>query len=126
MKKLCPQCGRNRRIDKKWNSCSWKGTQSVCKDCQSINNKRYRNHPKYKFLKKRIDKRYREKNKDKIKKYKAEYYQKNKQRILTDARSRKLTESVLIFENTDKKKINMTRYKRDPSKHEIVIDPKRK
>jgi hypothetical protein len=127
MKKVCPKCGRNRNLEKKWYDDNHNGgKQSCCKDCQSFRHKQYRQTLRYKILKKANNERYKKKNKDKIKKYNADYYRKNKERIMFNLKSRKLTESILIPENMEEKKINRTRYNRKTTDYNIVIDPKRK
>lgn len=123
MKKVCPTCGRNRRLDKQYyNNRSRPNKKSgECKDCQSDRNRRDRRTLRYKILKRKSNKKWRQDNKDHVKNYNADYYRKNKERIM----SRRNTESILIIENPDKKKINKSSSTKKNS-YDIIIDPKRK
>lgn len=76
---------------------------------------------RYKNLKAKRDRKWKQENKDHIKKYNADYYKKNKERIM----SRRNTESILIIENPSKKKINKSSSTKKNT-YDIVIDPKRK
>jgi hypothetical protein len=123
MKKICPSCGRNRRLDKKYYNLKGRnnGKQIECIDCQTDRNKRARQTEYFRRLKRKRDKKWKIENQDYMKKYNADYYKKNKERIM----SRRNTESILIIENGSKKKINK------PSSHknipdDIIIDPKRR
>ena len=122
MKKVCPTCGRNRRIDKKYynNRSRSDGKQSECKDCQVIRNKGIIKKPSYYISKRKRDRNWREHNKDHVKKYNADYYRRNKERIM----SRRNTESILIIENPSKKKINKSSSNKNFP--DIVINPQRK
>jgi SRSO17 transposase len=123
MKKVCPSCGRNRRLDKKYynNRSRPNKKNGECKDCQSDRNKRSKQMIRYKNLKAKRDRKWKQENKDHIKKYNADYYKKNKERIM----SRRNTESILIIENPSKKKINKSSSTKKNT-YDIVIDPKRK
>jgi len=123
MKKVCPTCGRNRRLDKQYynNRSRPNKKNGECKDCQSDRNRRDRQSLRYKILKRKRDKKWKQDNKDHVKNYNANYYRKNKERIM----SRRNTESILIIENPDKKKINKSSSTKKNS-YDIVIDPKRK
>ena len=122
MKKVCPTCGRNRRLDKQYynNRSRPNKKNGECKDCQSDRNRRDRQSLRYKILKRKRDKKWKQDNKDHVKNYNANYYRKNKERIM----SRRNTESILIIENPDKKKINKSSSTKKNS-YDIVIDPKR-
>jgi len=123
MKRVCPNCGRNRKFGKYYNHRGRSnGKQVECKDCQTDRNKRLKQTNRYKILKRKRDENWKEKNKDWMKKYNAEYYRKNKEQIM----SRRNTESILIVENGSKKKINRSRRIIKKYKDDIVIDPKRK
>lgn len=123
MKKVCPSCGRNRRLDKKYynNSSRPNKKNGECKDCQRDRNKRSKQMIRYKNLKAKRDRKWKQENKDHIKKYNTDYYKKNKERIM----SRRNTESILIIENPSKKKINKSSSTKKNT-YDIVIDPKRK
>lgn len=124
MKKVCPDCGRNRRIDKRYykHHARRLKCQDVCKDCQKAREVEYHKTPKYRELKRKRDKKWYQKNRDQKKKYNSDYYKKNKERIM----SRRNTESILIIENPSKKKINTSRYQRKNITDDIVINPQRK
>jgi len=124
MKKICPTCGKNRRLDKKYynNRSRTNGKQVECKDCQRDRNNRLKQTERYKILKRKRDKRWKRENKIKVKNYNAEYYKKYKERII----SRRNTESILIIDNGDKKKINTSRPIRKKYTDDIVINPQRK
>lgn len=123
MKKICPTCGRNRKFGKYYNNRSrTSGKQVECKDCQTIRNKQDRQTLRYKIFKRKRDKKWKENNRDKIKRYNAGYYRRNKERIM----SRRNTESILIVENGSKKKINRSRPYIKKQTDDIVIDPKRR
>jgi len=123
MKRICPTCGKNRKFGKYYNNRSRSnGKQVECKDCQTIRNKQDRQTLRYKIFKRKRDKKWKENNRDKIKKYNADYYKRNKERIM----SRRNTESILIVENGSKKKINRSRHHIKKYIDDIVIDPKRR
>jgi hypothetical protein len=124
MKKICPTCGKNRRLDKKYynNKSRTNGKQVECKDCQRDRNNRLKQTERYKILKRKRDKKWKNENKVKVKKYNSEYYKKYKERIM----SRRNTESILIIENGNKKKINTSRPIRKKYPDDIVINPQRK
>lgn len=123
MKRICPTCGKNRKFGKYYNNRSRSnGKQVECKDCQTIRNKQDRQTLRYKIFKRKRDKKWKENNRDKVKKYNADYYKRNKERII----SRRNTESILIVENGSKKKINRSRHHIKKHIDDIVIDPKRR
>lgn len=126
MKKICKCCGRNRKIGKfgiKSNSPD--GRNPYCKDCMRDFTNKYKNSPKGKTNQLSCVQKYKEKNKDNIKKYNQQYYIKNKARILYNKRCREDTECVNIFDEEPKKpkkkKINTSR-----KIYNIEINPKRK
>jgi hypothetical protein len=124
MKRTCPTCGKNRRLDKKYynNKSRTNGKQVECKDCQSDRNNRLKQTERYKIFKRKRDRKWKQENRDKVKNYNAEYYKKYKERIM----SRRNTESILIIDNGDKKKINTSRPIRKKYPDDIVINPQRK
>lgn len=123
MKKVCPVCGRNRRLGKYYNNSDRiDGKQDQCKDCQRARNKADKVTDRYRILKRSRDKKWKRDNKNSVKAYNSEYYRKYKDRIM----SRRNTESILIIENPDQKKINTTRYSRKKFQDDIVINPQRK
>lgn len=123
MKRICPTCERNRKFGKYYNNKSRiSGKQVECKDCQTIRNKQDRQTIRYKIFKRKRDKKWKENNRDKVKRYNADYYRSNKERIM----SRRNTESILIVENGSKKKINRSRHHIKKYIDDIVIDPKRR
>jgi len=123
MKRICPTCERNRKFGKYYNNKSRiSGKQVECKDCQTIRNKQDRQTIRYKIFKRKRDKKWKENNRDKVKRYNADYYRSNKERIM----SRRNTESILIVENGSKKKINRSRHHIKKHTDDIVIDPKRR
>jgi len=125
MKKRCPECGRNRRLDKRfYNNKSTKDKkQGICKDCQLTRNKEDRKTENYRKLKRIRDKKWKQDNKDWMKDYNAQYYKKYKERVM----ARRNTESILIIENGSKKSINRTRNKTPKYiPDDIVINPQRR
>ena len=126
MKRICPSCGKNRRLDKKYynNRSRTNGKQVECIDCQTLRNKGLKQTERYKYFKRKRDKKWKRDNVDHIKKYNSEYYKRHKERIM----SRRNTESILIIENgrkNSKKKINRT--SNNQKKYgDIIINPKRK
>lgn len=123
MKKRCPACERLRRIGKFYNnSFQPDGKQIQCKDCSKPMNIQSRMNESYKIGKRKRDKEWRKKNSILVQKYNSDYYQRNKERI----KSRRNTESIIIIENPDKKKINTSRYNRKKFIDDIVINPQRK
>ena len=123
MKKRCPACGRLRRLKRYYNnSFQPDGKQIQCKDCQKKRNAAARKTEHYRKLKKKRDKEWKNKNRELVKEYNSNYYQKHKERIL----SRRNTESIIIIENPDQKKINTSRVIRKKYKDDIVINPQRK
>lgn len=123
MKRICPSCGKNRRLDKKYynNRDRSNGKQVECIDCQILRNKSAKQTERYKIFKRKRDKRWKQDNRDYVKKYNSEYYKRHKERIM----SRRNTESILIIENGSKKKINRT--SNNQKKYgDIIINPKRK
>lgn len=123
MKKVCPGCGRNRRL-RKYHNNSYQpdGKQIQCKDCQKARNSRASKTPHYKELKRDRDKNWKKNNRDSVKEYNRRYYIKHKERII----SRRNTESILIIENPDQKKINTSSNRMKIIKDDIVINPQRK
>lgn len=123
MKKICPECGRNRRVGKFYkNSDRPDGKQDQCKDCQKKRGAAARKTEHYKLLKRKRDKDWKKKNKEQVKESNKNYYQKHKDRIM----SRRNTESIIIIENPDQKKINTSRYSRKKYDGDIVLNPQRK
>lgn len=124
MKKICPTCGKNRRLDKKYynNKSRTNGKQVECKECQRDRNNRAKQTERYKIFKRKRDKKWKQGNRDKVKNYNSEYYKKYKERIM----SRRNTESILIIENGNKKKINTSRPIQKKYTDDIVINPQRK
>jgi len=121
MKKRCPACGRVRGPKKYYNnSHQTDGKQIQCKDCQKKMNARKTENTRR--LKRERDKKWKSENRDHVKEYNRIYYQKHKERIM----SRRNTESIIIIENPDQKKINTSRYKTKKFRDEIVINPQRK
>ena len=124
MKRICPSCGKNRRLDKKYynNRSRTNGKQVECIACQTIRNKGLKQTERYKYFKRKRDKKWKRDNIDHIKKYNSEYYKRHKERIM----SRRNTESILIIDNGGKKKINTSRPIRKKYPDDIIINPQRK
>jgi hypothetical protein len=123
MKKRCPECGRLRRLGRFYNNKSQPdGKQIQCKDCQKKRNAAAKKTEHYRVLKRKRDEKWKSKNRDHVQRYNRDYYQKNRERII----SRRNTESIIIIENPDKKKINTSRRKTKKFKDDIVINPQRK
>ena len=124
MKKICPGCGRNRRLDRKYhnNKTRSDGKQVYCRDCQRDLEKQASRTEHWKILKRKRENRWRRKNKETVKKYNADYYARHKERIM----SRRNTESILIIENGSKKSINKSRRKTQKYTDDIVINPQRR
>jgi len=123
MKKICPGCGRNRRLGKYYNnSYQPDGKQIHCKDCQKKRNAAARRTEHYRILKRKRDKDWKKKNKELVKESNRRYYLKHKDRIM----SRRNTESIIIIENPDQEKINTSRYSRKKYDGDIVLNPQRK
>jgi len=123
MKKRCPGCGRNRKFGKYYNnSYQPDGKQIQCKDCQRKRNAAARKTEHFRILKRKRDKNWKSKNRELVKESNKNYYQKHKERIM----SRRNTESILIIENPDQKKINTSRYIHKNFQDDIVINPQRK
>jgi hypothetical protein len=123
MKRICPSCGKNRRLERKYYNNIYRsnGKQVECIDCQNFRNKSAKQTERYKTLKRKRDKKWKQDNRNHLKKYNSEYYKKYKERIM----SRRNTESILIIENGSKKKINRT--SNNQKKYgDIIINPKRK
>lgn len=118
MKKICPGCGRNRRIGKFAKNTSRKdGKQIYCRECQKNFVDSYHNTIRGYKKKKKANTDWKNRNKDHISEYNKKYYQKYKERII----SRRNTISSRITENTGIKKINKSRKVRY---RDVVIDPK--
>ena len=124
MKKICKGCGRNRKIGKFGrDSKTIDGKRIYCRDCISILNKRYRISPIGRIKHKKSVDNWREKNKQKIRRYNKRYYRKKKHIILYNKRAREETESVLILDNFENEpKLHSNKYNRV----HITINPKRK
>ncbi len=123
MKKICPACGRNRRLGRFYNNRTRPdGKQDQCKECQRKRNQADRKTENYRVLKRKRDQKWKRENRISVQEYNAAYYKKHKERIM----SRRNTESIIIIENPDQKKINTSRYKRKKIIDDIVINPQRK
>lgn len=136
-KLYCKKCGRLRRTGKFGNLNKdipsireRNGKNLYCKDCMSIYRKVYAKQNPIGYMKTvKAVKRYKKRNKNKIKEYNKNYYQENKERIMYNLKCRKETECVMIFDDDLKKeskqKINKNR--KITKKHkEIEINPQRK
>lgn len=79
--KICNSCGRDLDIEMfHKRSCNKDGYDSICKECKSKRDKKYREQNK--DILKEKSKKYREENKDIIAQKKKKYYQEHKQEIL--------------------------------------------
>ena len=118
MKKVCQCCGRNRKIGKFGKrSDNPDGKNIYCRDCMRDKRIRYNCTPVGMVIQKKCIKKWKKNNRERVKDYNKEYYQKNKDRILYNKKAR---ECSLITEKTSQRKINKGRQVC------IVIDPKRK
>ena len=136
-KLTCKKCGRLRRtekfgdLNKNTPVIKERGNKNLyCKDCMSIYRKVYakENPIGYRKTVKAI-KRYKKRNKSKIKEYNKNYYKENKDRIMYNLKCRRTTECVMIFDD-DLKKASKQKINKDiriTKKHgEIEINPQRK
>lgn len=121
MKKICQGCGRNRKIGKFGKSSKYFDSKNVyCRECMGKFTKGWKHSPNGIVSNKNYNKKWRRKNKERIKEYNKEYYKSNKDRILYNNRAKQ----TLITENSKnngKLKINKSRLV-----YSIEIDPKRK
>lgn len=125
MKKICKKCGKNRRIGKFGkDKRMFDGKRIYCKDCIRILNKKAKSTIKGKEVNQKTIKKWKDDNKDKIKKYNKEYYQKKKDIILYNRKAKKETEDMLII-GKSKKNIQI-KINNDRKEYIIKIDPKRK
>ena len=119
MKKKCLCCGRNRRIGKFGRRSRYSdGKNPYCRDCMRDKRNNYVNKPIGRRKLKEAKEKWRNNNKNHISNYNKKYYKKNKERIMYNIKSKKNTESIMVFE--DEKKINKSR-----EISIITIDPKR-
>lgn len=126
MKKVCKMCGRNRKIGKFGKLSAKSDCKNIyCRECMRKITNRYKCTPIGRRKQIKAVKKYKDRNKESIKDYNRQYYLKNKERILLYKKSRENTESILITEKSNIKKINNNNKKK--KKHSvIVINPKRK
>lgn len=118
MKKVCPCCGRNRKIGKFGKrSDNPDGKNIYCRDCMKDKRVRYDCTPVGMVVKKKSVQKWKKNNQEHVKEYNQDYYQKNKSRILYNKKTRKCS---IITEKHSQRKINKGRQVC------IVIDPKRK
>lgn len=122
MKRVCKCCGRNRRIGRFGRlSVNPNGKNIYCRECMRNFTNGYKCSPKGKVIQQKSMSKWRKKNKKAIKESDKRYYQKNKNRILYN---KKVRECTLITEDSTKNnnlKINKVR-----AICSIEINPKRK
>lgn len=125
-KKICIGCERNRRIGKFGRDKNGPdGKRIYCRDCVSILNKNYKLTPRGKRKHEKSVKKWKSKNKERIRQYNKNYYKENKERIMYKNECIKRTECVIIKEDTkknDKISINSNKQKENV----IIINPKKR
>jgi hypothetical protein len=118
--KICGRCKVKKRIGLfGLNKTTKDGKQLYCKDCFKMSRKKYSITPRAKSKDSKRVTLWKNNHKDKIKKYNAEYYLKNKELL----KSKKNTECVMIIE-TPNNNINRKRRNKRICVMDIVIDPK--
>jgi hypothetical protein len=80
MNKKCPQCNVDKNIDE-FGNCKQRGKKVYCKECTSVNSKKYRLKNKERLV------LYRESNSDRQSEYFKEYYLENKDIIKNKSKS---------------------------------------